>query len=311
MRQSFVFVSLSILSLILSTAQAADSEKILDPCTITSSLNKFYDLNTITVPPLKDGKKSHKDDRDESWHAKGWDYGRNFTLNFCAPVIENLEHAVDVVDVVDVDKELWRNVSAYYKEGDLIYSIGQESSRPIFRGRKLVLNYTGGSFCDEEPHRPLDGRALKDDEEGRGGEKGDDHHKKKPSSSKPNPTRRRKSSLISFICDHDSLAPKVHINFVGTSPDECTYFFETKSMAACGDAISAPQTLGPAGVFGVIFLIAAAVYLLGGIAYQRTVMHQRGWKQLPNYAIWAGIGGFVSVKSPPPQFADLHILSAS
>lgn len=36
----------------------------------------------------------------------------------------------------------------------------------------------------------------------------------------------------------------------------------------------------------VIFL---AVYLLGGIAYQRTVMHQRGWRQLPNYNVWASI----------------------
>jgi len=28
--------------------------------------------------------------------------------------------------------------------------------------------------------------------------------------------------------------------------------------------------------------------------YQRAVMHQRGWRQLPNYALWAGIVGFVS-----------------
>lgn len=36
----------------------------------------------------------------------------------------------------------------------------------------------------------------------------------------------------------------------------------------------------------IIFL---AVYLLGGIAYQRTVQHQRGWRQLPNYTVWASI----------------------
>lgn len=42
-------------------------------------------------------------------------------------------------------------------------------------------------------------------------------------------------------------------------------------------------------------MIAAAVYFLGGIAYQRTVMHQRGWKQLPNYSTWAGIGNFLYV----------------
>lgn len=43
-------------------------------------------------------------------------------------------------------------------------------------------------------------------------------------------------------------------------------------------------------------LITAAVYLIGGIAYQRTVMHQRGWRQIPNYAMWAGIGNFLYVR---------------
>ena len=42
-------------------------------------------------------------------------------------------------------------------------------------------------------------------------------------------------------------------------------------------------------------LIALAVYVVGGIAYQRTVMHQRGWKQFPNYSLWAGMFGFVKV----------------
>ena len=281
MRQSLLYARISVLlSIIPSPTLAADLEKPLDPCTIRSPLNgAFYDLNTITVQPRIDHKKAHKDDREESWHARGYDYGKNFTLNFCAPVIETLKN------VADVDEKLWGDVSAYYTDGNSNYSIGQASSKPVFRGRKLVLNYTDGSYCDEQPRRLLETRALKDDEGGN----------KNPSHSIPSRTNRRKSSLISFTCDRDSLAPKVHINFIGASPDECTYFFEAKSMAACGGAISAPQTLGPAGVFGVIFLIAAAVYLLGGIAYQRTVMHQRGWRQLPNYAIWAGIGGFISV----------------
>lgn len=46
-------------------------------------------------------------------------------------------------------------------------------------------------------------------------------------------------------------------------------------------------------------LITAAVYLIGGIAYQRTVMHQRGWRQIPNYAMWAGIGNFLYVRKGP------------
>lgn len=67
---------------------------------------------------MKNGQKVHKDDRDESWHAKGYDYGANFTINICAPVIEN------VTDVVGVDKSRWQNISAYYEKDDKIYSIG-------------------------------------------------------------------------------------------------------------------------------------------------------------------------------------------
>lgn len=32
--------------------------------------------------------------------------------------------------------------------------------------------------------------------------------------------------------------------------------------------------------------------MIGGVFYQRIVMHQRGWRQLPNYAIWASIASF-------------------
>jgi hypothetical protein len=41
--------------------------------------------------------------------------------------------------------------------------------------------------------------------------------------------------------------------------------------------------------------IAVVAYLVGGCAYQRTVMHQRGWRQCPNYSLWAGMFDFVKV----------------
>lgn len=99
-------------------------------------------------------------------------------------------------------------------------------------------------------------------------------------------------------------------------------------MAACGGVNETAQTLGPGGVFGVMYaqgssirrdrsetmtdtypsaMIAAAVYLLGGIAYQRTVMHQRGWKQLPNYSTWAGIGNFLYVSNLTDTFLTWKI----
>lgn len=256
----------AVISILVSPIFAADS-KPLKPCTIKSPLTgDFYDLNAITVHPLKDHKKAHKDDRIESWHARGYDYGTNFTLNFCAPVIEKLDN------VVGLDRALWQNVSAYYEVKGKKYSIGQASAEPVFRGRKLVLNYTGGSPCEDDDMHDEKADEDEDIDESKG---------------------RRKSTLLSLTCDRESLAAKAHVSFIGASPDNCTYFFEAKSIAACGGVIQdTQQTLGPGGVFGVTALIAAAVYFLGGIAYQRTVMHQRGWRQLPNYAIWAGIGSF-------------------
>ena len=175
----------------------------------------------------------------------------------------------------------------------------QSSTEPFFRGRKLVLNYTEGSPCDAKSDRLLPRKLnVPDDDEDDDDDRDDDRKGHKSSKSKE--PLRRKSTLISFTCDRDSLAP-MHLSFIGSDPDECTFFFEARSMAACGGVSEAQQTLGPGGVFGVIALIAAAVYLLGGIAYQRTVMHQRGWRQLPNYTLWAGIFAFVSVSPPPAK----------
>lgn len=109
---------LALLPLPIPTLASSDS-KPTKPCTIhSSSSGSYYDLTSLSVLPLQDGKKAHKDDRSESWHARGYDYPANFTLNFCAPVIEGVR------DVVGVERKLWRNVSAYYELGGKTYSIG-------------------------------------------------------------------------------------------------------------------------------------------------------------------------------------------
>lgn len=105
----------------IKAASDAPKKEANPPCTVQSSTTgAFFDLNTISLSPpeLKDGRKVHKNDRDESWEARGHDYGTNFTINICAPVIEN------VVDVVGVEKARWQNVSAYYEQKGKIYSLG-------------------------------------------------------------------------------------------------------------------------------------------------------------------------------------------
>ncbi|KAI7646537.1 hypothetical protein KC318_g19258, partial [Hortaea werneckii] len=109
-------------------------------------------------------------------------------------------------------------------------------------------------------------------------------------------------TIISLLCDKDPLSPQLTLSFVASSPDACTYFFEARSAAGCGGIETAKQTLSPSGVFGVIVLIAIIVYVVGGCVYSRVVLQQRGWRQLPNYALWSGIFGF---------FKDLFIILTS
>ena len=122
---NYAMISL-IHSLLLLAASgsfaAAASDKQLKPCTVISPTSeRFFDLNPMRrLPPSEsDGKKNSKKEGDEgSWHAKGYDYNANFTINFCGPVVEELDK------VEDLDKGLWKNVSAFYERGDKQWAIG-------------------------------------------------------------------------------------------------------------------------------------------------------------------------------------------
>lgn len=181
------------------------------------------------------------------------------------------------------------------------------------RGRKLVLNYTDGSPCDpvKSTHTVDDlyAREIIDDDDdkkkGKGKDKekdddddeDDDDDDKKDSKKKPSSSGRTKTTIISMLCDRDPLAPQFALSFVG-SPDECSYFFEGRSGAACATAnTSSGGSLNPGGVFGVIAVIAIIVYMVGGCVYNRAVLQQRGWQQIPNYNLWASIFGFFRVRA--------------
>lgn len=86
------------------------------------------------------------------------------------------------------------------------------------------------------------------------------------------------------------------MHFVGADPDECAYFFEVRSQHAClGADPHQPGSMGPGGVFALILGIALVVYFAGGVFYQRTVAHERGWRQLPNHTLWYGIWEAIKV----------------
>ena len=106
-------------SVILAASDEKTAKPKAKPCTIHSpNTGSYFDISPISLVPPKAGSKVQKDQRTDSWHAKGYDYPANFTLNVCAPVLE------EVKDVVGVSKSHWANVSAYYELGGKTYSIG-------------------------------------------------------------------------------------------------------------------------------------------------------------------------------------------
>lgn len=132
----------------------------------------------------------------------------------------------------------------------------QTSTELVFRGRELSLNYTNGSPCNSPSTH--DRRKLKhddDDKEDDDKKKDDDDDKKshKDKPSKHDDDVRRKSTIISLACDQNLPSGKAHVSFIGTDPDQCTYFFRAKTMAACGGVKEPPTGLGAGGVFGVMY----------------------------------------------------------
>ncbi|OBT59975.1 hypothetical protein VE03_10335, partial [Pseudogymnoascus sp. 23342-1-I1] len=140
---------LTALALLLpppAAAAAGPDEKKPEviPCTAKSpNTNGFYDLRPLALK-LHDPARKLGKDKTDSWQSRGHDYKGNFSINICAPVVEEVE------DVVGVEEGRWGNVSAFYEVGGKVFSIGEQSSGVMFRGRKLVLQYTGGSPCGSE-----------------------------------------------------------------------------------------------------------------------------------------------------------------
>lgn len=317
MRTSFLSSALVVAS--FAAAKEAPSSTTHAPaCTATASSGTggFFDLRPDTAHPSEKGKQ-HKTALAKDYHARGYDYGKNFTLNICGAVVD------PVTEVVGVSKSQWTNVSAYYMSHGSIYSIGlvwrmivtrvfgiltvllrSESMDLVSRGRKLVLQYTGGSPCgttksNKSTRTPSSPSANYNYANKESALTNQPHQVESLKDDKEEKSSRRKSTTISFLCDRDPSSSQASISFVGVDEDECSYFFEGRSIHACAQAEPhKPGSVGPGSVFGIILVVAFLVYVLGGVFYNRTISNARGWRQLPNYSLWAGIWSFFSVRIP-------------
>lgn len=109
------------------------------------------------------------------------------------------------------------NISAFYERDGDLFSLGESSSTLILRGKKLILEYTNGSPCAPDSTKEF-----------------------------------RKSTLISFLCDRELGVGKADVAYVGQSND-CAYFFEIRTSAACASIRSAEGGgLSPGAIFAVM-----------------------------------------------------------
>ncbi|KAG7192049.1 Cation-independent mannose-6-phosphate receptor CI-MPR [Scheffersomyces spartinae] len=195
--------------------------EILDPCTVLHPINQgFIDLRGISALG-NDGKAV-------GFTTRGYEKHRNFTLGICSTPFKK-EH--DIVDGFPSSQ-----VGAHYYDPKLekYISLGEFSTKPTFKGKKLVLTYTNGSYCDSLIHKDSGERV-------------------------------RRSTIITFTCDREILS-KAHVSYIGSAHD-CSYFFEVRSHHACP---TAPQVnnLAVIWIFLFILLSALVVYSSGGLLYK-------------------------------------------
>ncbi|EDK43610.1 conserved hypothetical protein [Lodderomyces elongisporus NRRL YB-4239] len=204
------------------------NEVKMDPCTVQNPISKgFIDLRGLSA--------LGNENKPISWNAKGYDSGKNYTISVCSnPFKKHHDEATEIQDKLNQTL-----IGAYYIDAltNKYVSIGEYSTEPKFRGRKLTLTYENGSYCNS--YDVNTGLRL------------------------------RKSTILTFTCDRE-MSAKASVSYIGSSND-CTYFFEVKSHHACPTAAKA-NNLAAVWIFLFIFLAALFVYLSGGLLYR----HMKG-----------------------------------
>ncbi|KAI1324871.1 mannose 6-phosphate receptor domain-containing protein [Xylariaceae sp. FL0255] len=302
------FALLSLPTTGLAASDAAQTSTTATACTASSTSGAFFDLRPdAAIKPKPDGSRpsNSRGAPLTDYHARGYDYGFNFTLNICNAVVDPIK------DVKGIESNMWQNISAYYYAHAEYYSLGFQSGNLVTRGKELVLQYTGGSPCGKSSRLSDSwGRAIHDRSAIHEGASYRDYEAEEETTTSPSTTTkgagwpinnahnnddvRRKSATIFFTCDRDVVNGNAVVSFIAVDPDECSYVFKAKSAHACASAEPhKPGSVGPGSVFAIILVIAVLVYVVGGVFYNRTVENARGWRQLPNYSLWSGLWSFV------------------
>ncbi|KAI3406377.2 MRL1 [Candida oxycetoniae] len=205
-------------------------ETVLDPCTVFHPISKgFIDLSGLS--------SFGNENKPMPWNSRGYDSGKNYTIGICSnPFKKHHDNLNEIQDNVNAT-----NIGAFYVDPvtNKYVSIGEFSTEPKFRGRKLTLTYENGSYCDAQDSKT--GNRL------------------------------RKATILTFTCDREMSARAV-ISYIGNFND-CSYFFEVKSHHACPTAAKA-NNLAAVWIFLLIFCAALLVYLSGGLLYRQMKLNK-------------------------------------
>lgn len=201
------------------------AEQTIESCTVFNPhLHTFVDLRGLS--------SIENDGKPLPWSARGYDKKLNFTLGICSTAFKKSHDKGDEIK----DSVNSSSIGGYYIDPALgkYVSIGEYSTTPVVRGKKISLSYTNGSYCDNLQNSKT-GEKL------------------------------RKSTTLLFTCDRDMLS-RGTISFVD-SIDDCHYIFEIKSPHACPTAAKSDD-LAVIWIFLLILVAALTVFFLGGSVYR-------------------------------------------
>lgn len=232
----------SYTALIRSTSTTNDDPtKDLFCAVLNPQTGQYIDLSQLSSTPneVMDPKKRRKESSKTRWLMKGWgdDIDKNFTLSICSsPISDDSESSTNKNNARN---HLNNRTGAYYSQYitnedqkiESFKSIGDFSIKPQLHNvnnRKLILKYENGSYCPDKNYR--------------------------------------KSTLLNFICDRETTT-KATISYIG-SLNDCSYFFEVRSVYACPTS-NKTNEINVVGIFiGIII-----VFIL--VQYLRRSMHRR------------------------------------
>ncbi|XP_070561994.1 cation-dependent mannose-6-phosphate receptor-like [Ptychodera flava] len=104
--------------------------------------------------------------------------------------------------------------------------------------------------------------------------------------------KEKRKAVIMLVCDPKNLIGSATIIAENNNKtSECYYLFEVGSSVVCETSSSG---LSVGSVICIIFFVLVAVYILGGVLYQRCVLGAKGMEQFPNITFWREFGNLVA-----------------